>query len=102
MMDLITILNEYGKVVNIFIQYFWNNPEKASKVLLLKDIVDIPETWLSARLRKVAAREAIEMLQKASKYYMEHEKPIEENFGTKEYAQMYMERMYEFIRSLNV
>ncbi len=62
MLDLTTILNEYGKVVNIFIQYFWSNPEKASKVLLLKDIVDIPETWLSARLRKVAAREAIDMV----------------------------------------
>lgn len=62
MLELTTILNEYGKVVNIFIQYFWLNPDKASKVLLLKDIVDIPETWLSARLRKVAAREAIDMV----------------------------------------
>jgi IS605 OrfB family transposase len=61
-LELTTILNEYGKVVNIFIQYFWLNPDKASKVLLLKDIVDIPETWLSARLRKVAAREAIDMV----------------------------------------
>jgi IS605 OrfB family transposase len=61
-LELTTILNEYGKVVNIFIQHFWNNPDKASKVLLLKDIVDIPETWLSARLRKVAAREAIDMV----------------------------------------
>jgi IS605 OrfB family transposase len=62
MLELTTILNEYGKVVNVFIQYFWLNPEKSSKVLLLKDIVDIPETWLSARLRKVAAREAIDMI----------------------------------------
>ena len=61
-LELTTILNEYGKVVNVFIQYFWLNPEKASKVLLLKDIVDIPETWLSARLRKVGAREAIDMV----------------------------------------
>jgi IS605 OrfB family transposase len=62
MEELTTILNEYGKVVNIFIQYFWNNPDKASKGELLKPIVDIPETWLSARLRKVAAREAIDMI----------------------------------------
>jgi len=60
--ELSIILSEYGKVVNIFIQYFWLNPDKASKVLLLKDIVDIPDTWLSARLRKVAAREAIDMV----------------------------------------
>ena len=30
---------------------------------MLKDIVNLPETWLSARLRKVAAREAIDMIQ---------------------------------------
>jgi len=65
MLELMTILNEYGKVVNIFIQYFWNNPEKVSKGELLKPIVDIPETWLSARLRKVAAREAIDMINAA-------------------------------------
>jgi IS605 OrfB family transposase len=60
--DLTTVLDEYGKVVNIFIQYFWLNPEKTSKGELLKPVVDIPETWLSARLRKVAAREAIDMI----------------------------------------
>lgn len=60
--DLLTILSEYSKVVNIFIQYFWLNSEKVSKGELLKPIVDIPETWLSARLRKVAAREAIDMV----------------------------------------
>ena len=53
MEELTTILNEYGKVVNIFINYFWLNTEKVSKGELLKPIVDIPETWLSARLRKV-------------------------------------------------
>lgn len=60
--DLTTILTEYGKVVNIFINYFWNNPDDCNKTKLLKPIVDIPETWLSARLRKVAAREAIDMI----------------------------------------
>jgi len=58
--ELQTILNEYGKVVNIFIDYFWDKKVKKSE--LLKPIVDIPETWLSARLRKVAAREAIDMI----------------------------------------
>ena len=60
--ELTTILNEYSKVVNIFINYFWLNPEQASKSVLLKPVVDIPMTWLSARLRKVAAREAIDMI----------------------------------------
>ena len=60
--DLLIILSEYSKVVNIFIDYFWLNSEKATKGELLKPVVDIPETWLSARLRKVAAREAIDMI----------------------------------------
>lgn len=57
-----TILSEYGKITNFFINYFWDNPDKANKSKLLKPIVDLPETWLSARLRKVAAREAIDMI----------------------------------------
>ena len=60
--ELQTILSEYGRVCNIFIEHFWNNGTP-SKSKLLKDIVDIPQdTWLSARLRKVAAREAIDMI----------------------------------------
>ena len=60
--DLSIILEEYSKVVNIFINYFWLNPDKATKGELLKPVVDIPMTWLSARLRKVAAREGIDMI----------------------------------------
>lgn len=60
-MELQTILKEYGKVVNIFIDYFWLNP--TDKIQLLKPIVDIPkDSWLSARIRKVAAREALDMV----------------------------------------
>jgi IS605 OrfB family transposase len=60
--DLLIILEEYSRVVNIFINYFWFNSNKISKSDLLKNIVDIPDTWLSARLRKVAAREGIDMI----------------------------------------
>ena len=58
---LISVLDEYGKIVNVFINHFWSAgcPKKAE---LLKPIVDLPKTWLSARLRKVAAREAIDMI----------------------------------------
>jgi IS605 OrfB family transposase len=58
--ELLAILKEYGKVVNCFVDYFWTNP--TDKTQLLKPIVDIPQTWLSARLRKVAAREALDMV----------------------------------------
>lgn len=62
-----SVLLEYGKVVNIFIQAFWKMDVLPGKTDLLKEIVDIPicienPTWLSARLRKVAAREAIDMI----------------------------------------
>lgn len=69
--ELSIILSEYSKVVNIFIDYFWLNPDKATKGELLKPIVDIPETWLSARLRKVAAREAIDMINSAKQRWKE-------------------------------
>jgi IS605 OrfB family transposase len=60
--QLQTVLTEYGRVCNIFIEYFWKNGAP-SKSELLKPVIDIPQdTWLSARLRKVAAREAIDLI----------------------------------------
>lgn len=59
-------LDEYSRVVNHFIDMFWNG-RLPSKSELLKPIVDTPTTWLSARLRKVAAREAIDMILSAKK-----------------------------------
>ena len=57
------VLEEYGTVVNHFIDLFWEMEQTPKKGKLLKPIVDSPEnTWLSARLRKVAAREAIDMV----------------------------------------
>ena len=61
--ELTTVLVEYGKVVNTFIDHFWTNPVERKE--LLKPIVDLPQTWLSARLRKVAAREALDMIKAA-------------------------------------
>ena len=63
--ELNKVLVEYGRVVNLFIDYFWIHgcPLKSK---LLKPIVDIPLTWLSARLRKVAAREAMSDMRKKS------------------------------------
>jgi IS605 OrfB family transposase len=59
--ELRFILKEYGRVVNIFVDYFWTS--STDKTHLLKSIVDIPkDTWLSYRLRQVAAREAIDMV----------------------------------------
>ncbi|MCI2430670.1 transposase [Candidatus Acetothermia bacterium] len=59
-----TIMVEYARVVNLFIDRFWTQglPKKAG---LLKPVVDLPQTWFTARLRKVAAREAIDMIKSA-------------------------------------
>lgn len=61
------VLEEYGRVVNIFIDHFWELPAAPAKAELLKPIVDLPETWLTARLRKVAAREALDMISSSRK-----------------------------------
>lgn len=58
-----TVLTEYGRVVNCFINIFW--VECPAKGKLLKPVVDSVDSWFSARLRKVAAREAIDMVKAA-------------------------------------
>ena len=59
-LELNGVLSEYGNVVNHFINIFWDNP--VSKAELLKDVVNSSDSWLSARLKKVAAREALDMV----------------------------------------
>lgn len=66
------VLDEYAAVVNHFIDLFWVDCPKKSE--LLKPVVDTPTTWLSARLRKVAAREAIDMVQAAKKRWKDKAK----------------------------
>lgn len=58
------VLTEYGRVVNAFTKKFWYRRRKAlpTKNDLLAPIVNSVGTWLSARLRKVAAREALDMI----------------------------------------
>lgn len=79
--QLRTVLSEYGRVVNIFIDYFWTLDELPSKSKLLKPIVDIPiydesPSWLSARLRKVAAREAIDMILSSKRRWKDNLKKL--------------------------
>ena len=83
--ELEVILKEYGKVVNIFISYFWNNPE-IDKTKLLKPIVDIPieQTWLTARLRKVAAREALDMVSSVKNVFGWNKQQIQDKIKTLE------------------
>ena len=64
--QLEVVMEEYSKLVNIFIDMFWQN-ECAVKDLT-KTIYSIPITWLSARMRQCAAREALSMCQSANQY----------------------------------
>lgn len=59
-LQLRRILQEYGRVVNVFIGLFWQ--ETPTKNALLANVVNQPTTWLSSRLKKVAAREAIDLI----------------------------------------
>ena len=58
--ELNVVLAEYGKVVNHFIDLFWGKP--IAKAELFKDVVNSSDSWMTARLKKVAAREALDMV----------------------------------------
>jgi len=57
------IMDEYSRVANIFIEMFFGNGFQ--KKDLKKEITNIPESWLSARMRQCCAREALGMVQGA-------------------------------------
>jgi hypothetical protein len=59
---LVRIIYEYGNVVNRFIDRWWGRGPPPRKRDLLKDVIAMSDTWLTSRLRKVAAREAIDMI----------------------------------------
>lgn len=84
-MELNAILTEYGKVVNLFIDHFWNSTEKVDKSKLLKPIVDLPkDSWLSARLRKVAAREALDMISSVKEVFEWNKQQVQNTINTLE------------------
>ncbi len=62
-LELREVLSEYGRVVNVFIGRFWGR--RWQKRELTKGNIVVEDTWLSARMRKVAAREAIDMARAA-------------------------------------
>jgi len=56
------VLIEYGRLCNIFIDSFWALDKCPTKADLLKDIINLPDSWFSHRMRKVCAREAIDLI----------------------------------------
>lgn len=57
--ELVEVMEEYSRVVNFFIDIFWLND--FSKKDITKDVYNLPSTWLSARMKQCAAREALSM-----------------------------------------
>lgn len=57
---LYEVMDEYSRLVNLFISMFWDKNFKISD--LTKEITNLPESWLSARMRQCAAREALGMV----------------------------------------
>jgi len=64
--QLLKVMEEYSSVVNFFIDVFWQNSFK--KKDLTKEIYNLPSTWLSARMKQCAAREALSMCQSNDQY----------------------------------
>ena len=80
--ELKTVLAEYGRVCQWFIDYFWVLEKLPTKSQLIKEIVNLPKdetnlgTWLSSRACKVAAREALDMIQAVRKRWAKNPKKI--------------------------
>jgi transposase len=76
--QLEVIRQEYTKVVNLFIDLFWENTPK--KVDLLKDVLNLVKdvTWFSQRMIRDCARESIGMISAAKAQAEEAEEAEEE------------------------
>ncbi len=81
--QLNTILHEYSETVNFFIKHFWNKKDVTKKDLT-KDIFNLPETWLSARMKQVAAREALDMIKSSKEVLESNLERIESNISAME------------------
>ena len=70
---LYEVMDEYSRLVNLFIEMFWGN--EFCKKDLTKEITNLPVSWLSARMRQCAAREALGMVdgERTSAQEMERE-----------------------------
>ncbi len=74
---LYALMGEYSRVVNIFIDMFWE--QSLERKDLTKEITNQPDSWLSARARQCTAREALGMVTGAQSNG--HEKPV--HYGKK-------------------
>ena len=57
-----SIFNEYSTVINSYIQILWNLQDKTYGSFLNKEIVSSVDTWLSARLKQCAGKQALQIV----------------------------------------
>ena len=58
--DLLVFLVEYVRVVNCYVDAFWNNPAVTETKHLTQNVVNhVSDTWLTYRARQDAARQAL-------------------------------------------
>ena len=62
-----SIFDEYSKVVNFYIQILWNKDTKTFGSFLDKEIVSLVNTWLSARLKQCAGKQALQIIKSTYK-----------------------------------
>ena len=74
---LYELMDEYSRVVNLFIDRFWG--QELERKDLSKEVTNQPESWVSARARQRAVREALGTVQGAQSNG--HEKPT--HYGKK-------------------
>ncbi len=66
------IMDEYSRLTNIFIDNFWKQSKRLKD--LRKEVTGQPDSWLSARMRQCAAREALGMVNGAQEAALSLEK----------------------------
>jgi len=66
--SLLRVIQEYKRVVNSYIDVLWENPE--SKSFLPKETTSQVETWLSARLKQCAGKQANQIVKSQTKKHL--------------------------------
>jgi hypothetical protein len=61
----LSAFQEYTRVVNEFIDDFWDRAEITSKAQLTASVYHRVESWFTARMKQCAAREAFDMVRSA-------------------------------------
>ena len=63
--SLVRVIQEYKRVVNLYIDILWVNPQ--SKSFLPKEIISMADTWLSERLKQCAGKQANQIVKSQTK-----------------------------------